>query len=457
MKPILFDISETNERLVSHTGLALVGALLARTRIRERLDALQAPGHPKPEIAHGDVVRALLGLLCLGKTDFDDVEAFREDEFFRTALGLTKVPSAPTLRQRIEDLSEGPLGEACGAILREEAAGLVRSEARKLTTCWKEHVALDVDVSVFDNSGTKKEGVSWTYKKVNGYAPIFAYLAGEGYAVRAELREGSQHCQDGTPAFLDSALELARRVTAAPILVRMDSGNDAADNLEVCRCHRADWIIKRNLRRESEEAWLETAQAYGTWAEPREGKVVLTGCTHQTRGGKEERIVFRVTQRTILANGQRLLGAGELEVETYWTSLKAEPEEVIELYHQHGTSEQFHSELKTDLDLERLPSGKFAANALVLELGMVAYNVLRLIGQQGLRQERDLPAEEQPPGRKKVRRRRVKSVMQDLLYVAARLTRHARTWGLAFWSENPWLGLWRRLYERFTRPMPQTG
>jgi hypothetical protein len=33
---------------------------------------------------------------------------------------------------------------------------------------------------------------------------------------------------------------------------------------------------------------------------------------------------------------------------------------VIELYRQHATSEQFHSEFKTDLDLERLPTGKFS-------------------------------------------------------------------------------------------------
>ena len=29
--------------------------------------------------------------------------------------------------------------------------------------------------------------------------------------------------------------------------------------------------------------------------------------------------------------------------------------DVIDLYKHHGTHEQFHSEIKTDLDLERLP------------------------------------------------------------------------------------------------------
>ena len=35
----------------------------------------------------------------------------------------------------------------------------------------------------------------------------------------------------------------------------------------------------------------------------------------------------------------------------------------------------------TYLDLERLPSGKFATNALLMGLGAFAYNILRLIGQ----------------------------------------------------------------------------
>lgn len=36
------------------------------------------------------------------------------------------------------------------------------------------------------------------------------------------------------------------------------------------------------------------------------------------------------------------------------------------------------------LDLERLPSGKFAVNDLVLRLAMLAYNCLRLLGQLGM-------------------------------------------------------------------------
>ena len=42
---------------------------------------------------------------------------------------------------------------------------------------------------------------------------------------------------------------------------------------------------------------------------------------------------------------------------------------------------KFHSEIKTDMDIEKLPSSKFSTNEIVLGLGGMVYNVLRLIGK----------------------------------------------------------------------------
>jgi len=440
---VQFIISTTDEVLIPQAGLGLVGALLQDTKLRQRIDALDVEGFRWPEVKHGDVVAAAIGLLCLGKSDFTDIEAFRDDEFFRQSLGLRHIPSEPTLRQRLDAMRD-----LCGPILREESALLVRKCARKPTPCHGEWVALDVDVSPFDNSNTKKEGVSWTYKKVDGFAPIFAYLGEEGYMVHCQLREGKQHCQDGTPQFLHEALDYAERITRAKLLVRLDSGNDAFENIKVCRKHKADWIIKRNLRKESLEDWLEEAQAHGDWEFPREGKEVYTGETCRERDGKLYRVVFEVIQRTIAADNQKLL-VPDIEVNTWWTSLKLSAKTVIALYHAHGTSEQYHSEIKTDMDLERLPSGKFATNATMLSLGLVAYNVLRLCGQGALQEQRRLPLEDRAPLAKRIFRRRLRSVIQDLMYLSAKLTRHANRWRLSFWQNSPWGATWRRLYARF--------
>jgi len=69
------------------------------------------------------------------------------------------------------------------------------------------------------------------------------------------------------------------------------------------------------------------------------------------------------------------------EVDTYWTSLSDSAAVIIEQYHQHGTSEQHRFELKSDTDLGRLTSGEFNTSQLLFHFTMVAYNVLRMIGQ----------------------------------------------------------------------------
>jgi hypothetical protein len=325
----------------------------------------------------------MIGLLCLGKPDFAAIEPFRQDPFFVQSLGLDTCPSSVTLRQRLD-----MVGSAFDPIVKDESTRLLRQRIPQLlpvSTSAGEFVPVDVDVSPFDNSKTQKEGVSKTYKGYDGYAPMFAYLGQEGYQMNVELREGKQHCQAGTPRFLRESLGYAAQITRQKLLVRLDAGNDSQDNIKECLKAKVDWIIKRNLRKESPEAWLVLAKHVGTAYSPRRGKTVWRGETFREMSELETRlrIVFQVTERTITATGQLLL-VPEVEVETYWTSLACPPEEVMALYHDHGTSEQFHSEIKSDMDLERLPSGAFATNAVILLLGMMAYNLLRICGQESL-------------------------------------------------------------------------
>ncbi|WP_295461405.1 transposase, partial [uncultured Thiodictyon sp.] len=128
-----------------------------------------------------------------------------------------------------------------------------------------------------------------------------------------------------------------------------------------------------------------------------------------------------------------------------WTRLELDEETIIALSADHATSAQFHSEFKTDLDGERLPSGKFATNALVLACAMLAYNILRWIGQTGLL------GPDAPP-RAPAKRRRLRTVMQELMYVAARLIATGRRLKLAFGYGCPIVPVFRRLYGQLPAP-----
>jgi len=93
--------------------------------------------------------------------------------------------------------------------------------------------------------------------------------------------------------------------------------------------------------------------------------------------------------------------------------------------------------------LERMPSGKLASNALLLRLGMLSFNVLRIIGQAGLKLKGLLPRNFD------VQRRRLRSVMQDLIYIACKRVRHAGSIILKFGRHCPWFRVFQQLHLEF--------
>ena len=60
---------------------------------------------------------------------------------------------------------------------------------------------------------------------------MMAYIGTEGYAVNFELREGKQHFQNGTVEILLETINLCKKLTDKPLLVRLDSGNDSIDKV----------------------------------------------------------------------------------------------------------------------------------------------------------------------------------------------------------------------------------
>ena len=134
----------------------------------------------------------------------------------------------------------------------------------------------------------------------------------------------------------------------------------------------------------------------------------------------------------------------DIEVEAFWTNLYEDPCSVIALYHDHGTSEQFHSELKSDMGIERLPSGKFLVNALLLQVSMISFNILRMIGQCALAFPALLPY----PATGK--RKRLRKVIDDLIRVACKMVSHARVRYLKLWDKDPWLPVFSQLHALLT-------
>jgi len=426
-----FEVRQTGKlNLTSYSGLALIGQCCEAAQVDRVID-------PRLPVSQGmktsDMVKAMTGLLSLGKSDFEAIEPFRTDRFFKEALGLSKVPSSAWMRQRL-DAKAAELRE-----LTDELSVRLLERTEAPITPYKGYVRFEIDTFAMNNSDTKKEEVGRTYQGFDGYCPIAGYLGNEGWNVGLELRAGSWHSALETEYFYERVFPRLKRLVKPQEAVLMveDSGFDGARLLFAKAEERDRWqaegrtlefLCKWNPRKQDKPAWVKRAEEAGVFVEVRPGKRVGRLDLEVERAWQKQKRMFRliveVTERTIDKKGQHLL-VPEIELAGWWTSLALPAKEVIEHYRYRGTHEQFHAEIKSDLDLERLPSGKFDTNDAILHLGAFAYNCLRLLGQLGL-------TGEIAPIRHPAKRRRLKTVLQELMYRAAKFVEHARRLVLDF-------------------------
>lgn len=421
-----FTIEQSDKEFyTSNSGMALVGLAINRfTSLCSRV----AKAAPCRGIATADVLRSYLGLLCQGKSDFEAIRPFWEDdEFFAAALGVQKVPSPETLRQRLDQVAE-----TVQRIVDFCTVEFLKKAQAAFSPLPSGHMPLDLDVFTQDNSDTKKEGVSYTYRGFCGYAPIAAWLGLEGWCLEIEQRPGSQHAQEGFIPFLRRSIRKSRELTDAPLLVRLDSAHDAIATLVALVEAQVDFIVKWNPRGTDVPARASAIFAGGKLVQDdKDERIAILSetleRTFQDEDGNTRTIkvrrVLRATEKWIDRQGNRLL-LPDYAIEGWWTNLALKKENIIELYKGHALCEQYHSEIKSDMDLERLPSGKFSTNALVMNCAALAYNILRAVGQVGLMDKKQ--------ARRAKQRRRLKTVLQDLMYFAGRLIAHARGWTLRF-------------------------
>ena len=431
-----FKLDTGNDSLHSFGGIYLAGQVLQQSEIDQEFSAEHKAHYTFQDV---DIFKSQIGLLIQGCEHYTDINQFRENEVFMKSLELNKVPSEERLRQRLETMTpkhEKLLKQANTKLLKKQSIGQISKGGM-------DFIPLDMDVSPMDNSNSHKEHVCWTYKNHDGFSPMFAYIGTQGFMLNQELRPGSQHAQKGMPQFLDESFVMVKKLKLNhPVLLRLDSAHDAEINFDHLPKEHY-FLIKRNLRKEDKVQWLANARRLGRQLKSRDGKNIFVGEIHHKIPGNNEKrnvvpVIFKVTERLEGPDGNKLL-IPDIEVETYWTNLPLEAEDIIELYHDHGTSEQYHSELKTDMNVERLPSRKFMANQFFLHCAMLAFNILRVIGTH-LIENKSLA-----PVRIRGARRRLRCVIRDLVFIACKHVKHAGDQFLKFGRQCPWFKLYQKI------------
>ena len=77
-----FILEQSNDEFyTSHSGMALAGQCINRYSDLSRVVGRKMKKNSNL-ISHSDLLRSYLGLLCLGKSDYEAVTAMRNDDYF---------------------------------------------------------------------------------------------------------------------------------------------------------------------------------------------------------------------------------------------------------------------------------------------------------------------------------------------------------------------------------------
>lgn len=410
-------VSFDDPGLVANAGLVLVATLATRLGIEALVDSLVLmPGivggaHP------GRKVLTLVHSIAGGASYIDHADMLRSGATARVLGHRVMAPS--TLGTFLRAFSFGHVRQL------EAVVGQVFARAWELgARPGPLRVVVDVDSTICQVEGNKKQGAAYGYTKVLGYHPVLAVIAGTGEVLHARMRKGSANTARGARRFIDEVVARLRRAgVTAEVVMRFDSGFWSKQTIATLarHCVRFTMGVRTNT---AGVAAVIAAIDEGSWApiaytEAGEAQVAET-----SYWGK--RLIVR---RTRLTDERQARLWPDWRHFAFLTDLDGDAVALDELHRGHAEVELAIRDLKEGSGLCHCPSGNFSANSAWLQCSVLAHNLVRWAATMGEPVEALTVAA---------------SVRKRLFAVPARLVNRSGRLVLRAPAHWPWSGLFLR-------------
>ena len=383
--PRIARIEMTSDTLTSRAGLALFSRYLDGIGIGKYLSRWLGPLRKNAKgVAAAECARQVLLFLVDGTsrhlTHFDSLKA---DSGY--AATIERAPSELMSSHAVKRFI-GSIGFGRIWLLRRLLQELF---IWRLVLAAPKVVILDLDVMVMDNDeAEQREGVSPTYKKVKGYAPL--QMVWNRVIVDAVLRAGHHHSnhKDSTGKMVRHVVRLIRRrySQTVPIVIRQDSGYFDQKLFDLYEALGVGYLCGGKLYKdiknfvatygnegwqtylngEQEWSYLELGDRRKSWKRFR--RVVFCRPTYADR---QMLLEFARPDTVIYTNlgmgspvDRALLDAGAAHL--------LEAHGIIESYHGRGSDELVHRAFKDFVD-QRLPFKGFRQNTAYYYLALLAF------------------------------------------------------------------------------------
>lgn len=397
-----------DDHAVADAGLLLTGTLLGRLGLEQVADEMVSVG-ARP----GRKLATLVSSLVAGGTCIDDIDALRAGSTPRI-LGHDTV-AATTVGNWLRQVTFGHVRQ------------LDRVAETMLTRAWAAGagpaagaLVIDVDSTIVEVHGKKKQGASYGYTRQLSLHPLVATRADTGEVLHIRTRKGSANSARGVLRFVaETAARVRRAGATGPILWRFDSGFWNNDLMTLIEGYGDAFTV--GIRRQKpivaaidaidDDAWIDIEGYIGA-------KAQVAATDYGTR---------RLVVRRTLDQGQQPGLFEDWRHHAFLTNLTGPVLEVDRTHRAHAVVELAIRDLKHDAGMIHMPSGVFQANAAWAIACSLAHNLVRWA--QALTAGDDIV-------------RTASTFRRRMLRLPGRLVRTARTWTLRLPTRWPWRTAW---------------
>jgi len=204
---IQYELAE-KQQAVAAGGLGVIMQLIEQLDLRKQINQavpLFKLYLPYDEADH--VFNIALNLLA-GGTCLDHLELRRTDEAYLNAVGAQRIPDPTTA------------GDFCRRFSEVAILHLMQAINRTRERVWKQQpdeffdvAIIEVDGSMVETGGERKEGIGINYKKQWGYHPLVVTLANTGEPLYIVNRSGNRPSHEHAAFYVDLAIFYASIVT----------------------------------------------------------------------------------------------------------------------------------------------------------------------------------------------------------------------------------------------------
>ena len=192
--------------LVSWSGLAIIRQLVERLGVAPAIDAAVRVLRRCKWYTESDHILTMIYNMLTGGSTLSDINRFRDDQGAKRLLGTERIPHATTTGDFLARFGEDRNAVALSE-LREVGDDLQQQSFAMLPRVRREVATIDLDSSIHEVYGKKKEGADFAYNNTWSYSVLYGTLAETGDLLYMDLREGYRHTSYGSQDVLPGMIK----------------------------------------------------------------------------------------------------------------------------------------------------------------------------------------------------------------------------------------------------------